>query len=111
MFKAVTVEAKWIAKTDTRTLHYDFDGKYKKTDVNKEAFGVYDKASTCLQNLHVKFNNDQKDIAGIKFALDGIERNSYWFKAQFPTIETKTFMNGKLEFSIIYHYSCEEEQE
>jgi len=111
LFIVVDAQAKWIAKTDTRTLHYDSYGKQASYDVSKEALAVYDKASACLQYLRVKFNEDQKSLAEMQVELDKVSPNSFWFKAQFPTMESKSFSNGTLGFRITTSYSCEEKRE
>ena len=57
---AGTVQAKWIAITDTRSMHYDLNGNLNNSESTKEAIGSYDKASTCLKMLRTTFTEFQK---------------------------------------------------
>ena len=108
---AVTVEAKWIAMTDTKTMNYDNFGKYKSGDVSKKALGAYNKASACLQFLRISFKKEYEYCAEIKAVSDKGEPNSSWCKAQFPTSEYKVFVDGALTSNSTTYYFCEEEQE
>ena len=110
LLMAGTVQAKWIAITDTRSMHYDLNGNLTSSESAKEAIGSYDKASTCLKMLRTQFTESQKNDAKIKAVADTVESNSYWFNAQFPTIESKMFEKGIPLSHTVEQFSCEEEK-
>ena len=110
LLMAGTVQAKWIAITDTRSMHYDLNSNLNNSESTKEAIGSYDKASTCLKMLRTKFTESQKNEAKTKAVADTVESNSYWFNAQFPTMESKMFEKGITLSHTVEHFSCEEEK-
>ena len=110
LLMAGTVQAKWIAITDTRSMHDDLNGNVNSSESTKEAIGSYDKASTCLKMLRTKFTEFQKNEAKTKAVADTVESNSSWFNAQFPTIESKMFEKGITLSHTVEHFSCEEEK-